>query len=112
MSDLSKTLRCTQTIFFKYRPKQNLDSKSTTKRYEIIPIATSNDDMSSGTSTPASSHNPKEEEDVKRELPVNSSLENLQTEEQRRVLDTIAQVRKCGLESMCLCTHALMSTLN
>jgi hypothetical protein len=29
-----------------------------------------------------------------------SSLEDLQTDEQRRVLDAIAQVRKCGLESI------------
>ena len=29
-----------------------------------------------------------------------SSLEELQTDEQRRVLDTVAQVRKCGLESI------------
>lgn len=29
-----------------------------------------------------------------------SSLEDLQTDEQRRVLDTVAQVRKCGLESI------------
>jgi hypothetical protein len=28
-----------------------------------------------------------------------SSLEDLQTEEQRNVLDTVARVRKCGLES-------------
>lgn len=31
---------------------------------------------------------------------VTSSLENLQTNEQRRVLDTIAEIRKCGLESV------------
>lgn len=30
----------------------------------------------------------------------NSSLEDLQTEEQRRVLDTVSKVRKCGLESV------------
>jgi GTP1/Obg family GTP-binding protein len=29
-----------------------------------------------------------------------SSLESLQTDEQRRVLDTVSQVRKCGLESV------------
>ncbi len=34
------------------------------------------------------------------ELDVTSSLEDLQTDEQRRVLDTVAQVRKCGLESI------------
>ena len=37
---------------------------------------------------------------IKKELDINSSLEDLQTEEQRRVLDTVAQVRKCGLESI------------
>jgi GTP1/Obg family GTP-binding protein len=29
-----------------------------------------------------------------------SSLESLQTDEQRRVLDTVSQVRKCGLDSL------------
>lgn len=31
---------------------------------------------------------------------VNSSLQDLQTEEQRRVLDTVSQIRKCGLDSV------------
>ncbi|ESZ97970.1 putative dynamin GTPase [Sclerotinia borealis F-4128] len=31
---------------------------------------------------------------------ISSSLENLQTEEQRRVLDTVAKIRKCGLDSI------------
>jgi len=34
------------------------------------------------------------------EVDTNSSLENLQTDDQRRVLDTVAQVRKCGLEGI------------
>ncbi|KAH8156960.1 hypothetical protein CIB48_g11286 [Xylaria polymorpha] len=34
------------------------------------------------------------------EFCISSSLEDLQTDEQRLVLDTIAQVRKCGLESI------------
>jgi GTP-binding protein EngB required for normal cell division len=29
-----------------------------------------------------------------------SSLESLQSDEQRRVLDTVSQVRKCGLDSV------------
>ena len=33
-------------------------------------------------------------------MDLTSSLEDLQTDEQRRVLDTVAQVRKCGLESI------------
>ena len=33
-------------------------------------------------------------------LNTNSSLEGLQTDDQRRVLDTVAQIRKCGLESI------------
>ena len=37
---------------------------------------------------------------VKKEMEVTSSLRDLQTVEQRRVLDTVAQVRKCGLESV------------
>ena len=37
---------------------------------------------------------------VKKEMDITTSLEDLQTEEQRRVLDTVAQVRKCGLESI------------
>jgi hypothetical protein len=32
------------------------------------------------------------------EVAISSSLEGLQTDEQRRVLDTVDQVRKCGLE--------------
>lgn len=35
-----------------------------------------------------------------RKMDITSSLEDFQTEEQRRVLDTVAQVRKCGLESI------------
>ena len=37
---------------------------------------------------------------VSKEMDITSSLEDLQTDEQRRVLDTVAQVRKCGLESI------------
>ena len=37
---------------------------------------------------------------VKKEIGLNKSIANLQTEEQRRVLDTVAQVRKCGLEGI------------
>ena len=37
---------------------------------------------------------------VKKEMDMTPSLEDLQTDEQRRVLDTVAQVRKCGLESI------------
>lgn len=33
-------------------------------------------------------------------MDITSSLEDLQTDEQRQVLDTVAQVRKCGLESI------------
>lgn len=33
-------------------------------------------------------------------MDITSSLKDLQTDEQRRVLDTVAQVRKCGLESI------------
>jgi GTPase SAR1 family protein len=36
----------------------------------------------------------------KEDMNISSSLEDLQTDEQRRVLDTVAQVRKCGLESI------------
>lgn len=35
-----------------------------------------------------------------RELDITFSLERLQTDEQRQVLDTVAQIRKCGLESI------------
>lgn len=38
--------------------------------------------------------------DVIKDMDITSSLEDLQTNEQRRVLDTLAQVRKCGLESI------------
>ena len=37
---------------------------------------------------------------IKKEIEVNTSIEDLQTDEQRRVLDTVAQVRKCGLEGV------------
>ena len=36
----------------------------------------------------------------KEELHTTSSLEGLQTDEQRMILDTVAQIRKCGLESI------------
>ncbi|KAH8587254.1 hypothetical protein B0O99DRAFT_694620 [Bisporella sp. PMI_857] len=36
----------------------------------------------------------------KRDMDITGSLEELQTDEQRRILDTVAQVRKCGLESI------------
>lgn len=34
------------------------------------------------------------------EFKVTSSLEDLQTDQQRRVLDTVAQLRNCGLEGV------------
>ena len=37
---------------------------------------------------------------VVKDMDINSSLEDLQTDEQRQILDTVAQVRKCGLESI------------
>ena len=37
---------------------------------------------------------------IKKELEITSSLEDLQTDAQRRVLDTVADVRKCGLDSI------------
>ena len=37
---------------------------------------------------------------LNKELQITSSLEDLQTDEQRRVLDTVADVRKCGLDSI------------
>lgn len=37
---------------------------------------------------------------VIKEMDITPSLKDLQTDEQRRVLDTVAQVRKCGLESI------------
>ena len=37
---------------------------------------------------------------IKTEMEVTSSLADLQSDEQRQVLDTVAQVRKCGLESI------------
>lgn len=37
---------------------------------------------------------------VIKQMEITSSLEDFQTDEQRRVLDIIAQVRKCGLESI------------
>jgi polynucleotide 5'-kinase involved in rRNA processing len=33
-------------------------------------------------------------------ISANSPLEDLQTDEQRRVLDTVSKVRKCGLQSV------------
>ena len=45
---------------------------------------------------PSGIQTPAEAKDVA----INSSLEDLQTDEQRRVLDTVAEVRKCGLESI------------
>ena len=37
---------------------------------------------------------------VIKDIQITSSLEDFQTDEQRRVLDTVAQVRKCGLEGI------------
>jgi hypothetical protein len=34
------------------------------------------------------------------DMDITTSLEELQTDDQRRILDTIAQVRKCGLDSI------------
>src|ERR1019366_160790 len=51
---------------------------------------------SSEASRPASPQPPATGYEVK----LTSSLEDLQTDEQRRVLDTVAQVRKCGLDSI------------
>ena len=58
-----------------------------------------------GGGTPVQDHPQENSENhtgqaVIKEMDVTSSLEDLQTDEQRRVLDTVAQVRKCGLESV------------
>ena len=37
---------------------------------------------------------------AKEDLQITSSLADLQTDEQRRVLDTVTQVRKCGLDRL------------
>jgi GTP1/Obg family GTP-binding protein len=37
---------------------------------------------------------------VSNEATITSSVEGLQSDEQRSVLDTVAQIRKCGLESV------------
>jgi GTPase SAR1 family protein len=61
--------------------------------------------MANGVMTPVES-NQKIIKDAKQshrgavDLSTTSSLEDLQTDEQRRILDTVAQVRKCGLESI------------
>ncbi|KAH9217655.1 P-loop containing nucleoside triphosphate hydrolase protein [Leptodontidium sp. 2 PMI_412] len=54
----------------------------------------------SGFSTPSTSPNSPAQPTMSEDLNINSSLEDLQTDEQRRILDTVAQVRKCGLESI------------
>ena len=46
-----------------------------------------------------------------KEMNMTSSLEGLQTDEQRRVLDTVAQVRKCGLESILSLPQLVVSIL-
>ena len=42
----------------------------------------------------------EQETAIIKEMAISSSLEDFQTDEQRRVLDTVAQARKCGLESI------------
>lgn len=37
---------------------------------------------------------------INQKMEITSSLEDFQGDEQRRVLDTVAQIRKCGLESI------------
>lgn len=51
-------------------------------------------------STPTNESESDEVNDSNEELNITGSLEDLQSDEQRRVLDTIAQIRKCGLESV------------
>ena len=101
MADLSKCLRNPQTIFFTHlhppdfvstSQAQNLETGPPTLHDAIVPILPT---MSSGSSTPASQSTFSMED-----LSINSSLEDLQTDEQRRVLDTVAKVRKCGLEGI------------
>lgn len=57
------------------------------------PLDTSTGSSTENPTTPLSPTGPDD-------LVITSSLEGLQTDEQRRVLDTVAQVRKCGLESI------------
>lgn len=52
------------------------------------------------TTDPASPTESYGAQDAAQDLDINSSLADLQTVEQRTVLDTIAQVRKCGLDGM------------
>ena len=52
-------------------------------------------------STLANGSDPKNQnKSPKKDVDTTDSLEELQTDEQRRVLDTVTQVRKCGLESI------------
>lgn len=61
---------------------------------ETSEVAAKNDATSEGNDHP-STEVVKQEPDV-----ITASLEDLQTGEQRQVLDTVAQVRKCGLDSI------------
>lgn len=45
-------------------------------------------------------HPPENDDVLNGKIAINSSLEDLQTEDQRVVLDTVSQVRKCGLDSI------------
>lgn len=56
-------------------------------------MASSEDDSSAPATDPPT---PVSKED----LQITSSLADLQTDEQRRVLDTVTQVRKCGLDRL------------
>lgn len=53
------------------------------------------DEGSAGNGDQSAAVNVKKELDI-----ITPSLEDLQTDEQRQVLDTVAQVRKCGLDSI------------
>jgi hypothetical protein len=61
--------------------------------FQHTEMASSEDDSSAPATDPPT---PVSKED----LQITSSLADLQTDEQRRVLDTVTQVRKCGLDRL------------
>ena len=92
-----------------YRTRQFLDTTPASAATMAAPGQASDDDFQSLFSDvpknfpqdlPQSRRKIQPAPAVAKEMDTTSSLEDLQTDEQRQILDTVAQVRKCGLESI------------
>lgn len=94
------------TSCFPKLPFPRLWSYQIGQSFNPVPTSAATMGSSQQSSDTAVQDSPQEGQEIQpkpaviKAMEITSSLEELQTDEQRQVLDTVAQVRKCGLESI------------